>query len=355
MYPQTALINIDKNTVCETTPGVKSYSGYIKIPATLDPPLQPYDANMFFWFFEAKENPSTAPLSIWLAGGPGSASMDAAVSGHSGPCIVQDDSNTTTPNPWSWNNKVNLLYIDQPVQTGYSYDVVTEGVLDTLTGDIDVSGDDVPLNFTAVKGKFSSQNPTTTANTTGIAAKAISNFLQLWFQEFDTYKRDNISIWSESYGGHYAPAIAALLMKEKVAASSAESKRSCGSVPPFHVGIDSVGIINGLIDITVQAPFYPSFAINNTYSIMAYNETVAQLAVDNLYKEGGCMEQALACRALAEESDPDNYANNETVAEVCGTGLAYCWENVYGFYDALSGVGLQSFLLNTSASIFGSR
>ena len=305
----------------------------------MDPALQPYEASVFFWFFEAKESPSTAPISIFLQGGPGSASMDSAVSGHSGPCIVQSDSNSTIPNPWSWNNKVNLLYIDQPVQTGFSYDVVTEGVLNTLTADIDISGEDVPLNFTAVKGKFSTQNPLKTANTTGVAAKAISNFLQLWFQEFDIYKRDSISIWSASYGGHYAPAIAALLMEEKEAAST---KRGCGNSTSFHVGVDSVGVINGLIDVVVQAPSFPSYAINNTYGIQAYNESVAQLAVDNLYKEGGCKEQALACRGLAKEGDPNNYANNETVVEACVSAFAYCWENVYGYYDALSGVCILS-------------
>ena len=31
--------------------------------------------NMWFWFFEARKNPSTAPLSTWFNGGPGCSSM----------------------------------------------------------------------------------------------------------------------------------------------------------------------------------------------------------------------------------------------------------------------------------------
>ena len=52
--------------VCETTPGVKSYSGYVDLNAT---------THMFFWFFESRNNPSTDPLTLWLNGGPGSDSM----------------------------------------------------------------------------------------------------------------------------------------------------------------------------------------------------------------------------------------------------------------------------------------
>ena len=43
-----------KAGVCETTEGVDDYAGYISLDAT---------TNMFFWFFEARENPSEKPVS----------------------------------------------------------------------------------------------------------------------------------------------------------------------------------------------------------------------------------------------------------------------------------------------------
>lgn len=43
--------------VCETTPGVKTFSGYIQIGK---------NQSMFFWFFEARNNPKTAPFTVWL-------------------------------------------------------------------------------------------------------------------------------------------------------------------------------------------------------------------------------------------------------------------------------------------------
>ena len=55
-----------KEGVCETTPGVGSYAGYVDLSPT---------SHTFFWFFEARHNPETAPLTLWLNGGPGSDSL----------------------------------------------------------------------------------------------------------------------------------------------------------------------------------------------------------------------------------------------------------------------------------------
>lgn len=53
--------------ICETTPGVKSFSGYVDIAE---------HEHIFFWFFEARNaDPTDAPLTVWINGGPGSSSM----------------------------------------------------------------------------------------------------------------------------------------------------------------------------------------------------------------------------------------------------------------------------------------
>lgn len=60
--------------VCETTPGVTSYAGYVHLPPNAlneDGESQNYPINTFFWFHEARKNPHSAPLAIWLNGGPG--------------------------------------------------------------------------------------------------------------------------------------------------------------------------------------------------------------------------------------------------------------------------------------------
>jgi carboxypeptidase D len=55
-----------KDGVCETTPGVNSYSGYVD--------LSP-ESHTFFYFFEARHDPANAPITLWLNGGPGSDSL----------------------------------------------------------------------------------------------------------------------------------------------------------------------------------------------------------------------------------------------------------------------------------------
>jgi carboxypeptidase C (cathepsin A) len=60
----------------------------------------------FFWFFEARNDPTNAPLTIWLNGGPGSSSMHGLFTEH-GPCQVNADSNSTQPADWSWNENGN--------------------------------------------------------------------------------------------------------------------------------------------------------------------------------------------------------------------------------------------------------
>ena len=120
-------ISYKETNICETTPGVKSYAGYVHLPPNaLNETHEDghYPINTFFWFFESRKDPRNAPLAIWLNGGPGGSSMIGALA-ENGPCLIGNDSNSTYLNPWSWNNEVNVLYLDQPNQVGYSYDILT--------------------------------------------------------------------------------------------------------------------------------------------------------------------------------------------------------------------------------------
>jgi len=50
---------VNNSGICETTPGVKQYSGYLTVGDNM---------NMWFWFFEARNSPITAPLATWFNG-----------------------------------------------------------------------------------------------------------------------------------------------------------------------------------------------------------------------------------------------------------------------------------------------
>ncbi|KAK1750434.1 alpha/beta-hydrolase, partial [Echria macrotheca] len=306
--------------ICETTPGVKSYSGYINIPA--DPKGGvPFDTHTFFWFFEARKNPKTAPLSLWLQGGPGSPSIPAAL-GENGPCFVKPDSKGTTLNPWSWNNEVNLLYIDQPVQTGFSYDKLINGIIDETLLPYNVTpvvpGAPAPkLNSTVLMGVFPSQDPKSTVSTASGAARIAWHFMQIWMKEFPVYKpKDNkFSIWTESYGGHYGPTFADYFTQQLASDKKAIPLR-----------LDTLGIVNGCVDILTQMPSYPHMAYNNTYGLQVINETEYNAAVASFPQ---CRSLVETCRSLADAKDPEGTGSVAEVNKACSDAFGYCFKTMW--------------------------
>lgn len=84
--------------------------------------LLPGDAKsggkIFYWMVECSHNPEKAPLMIWLNGGPGCSSMDGLFL-ELGPFRIKGDS--LDINPYSWHNVANIVFVDQPVGTGFSF------------------------------------------------------------------------------------------------------------------------------------------------------------------------------------------------------------------------------------------
>jgi len=295
---------------------------------------QNYSINTFFWFFESRKDPANAPLSIWMNGGPGSSSMIGLLS-ENGPCRVNVDSNSTSLNPWSFNNEVNMLYIDQPNQVGFSWDVLTNGTLDQTTGAITPTNfsSGVPkTNDTFSVGTFPSQDPGSTANDTQDAARALWHFAQTWFQEFPDYKPNNdaISIFTESYGGHYGPAFSSFF-EEQNSRIANKSINETGDTYIIH--LDTLGIINGCIDYLTQELSYADMAYNNTYGIQTINQTDYQAAVDAFNRPtDGCRDLILNCTALAADGDPNFTGANDTVNIACSNAENVCTSEVEGPY-----------------------
>lgn len=80
-----------KKGVCETTPGVKSYSGYVETSPT---------SHTFFWFFEARHDPENAPITLWLNGGPGSDSLIGLFQGNTLELLLIDSQAHGIPQNW---------------------------------------------------------------------------------------------------------------------------------------------------------------------------------------------------------------------------------------------------------------
>ncbi|XP_077712504.1 putative serine carboxypeptidase CPVL isoform X1 [Canis aureus] len=144
---------------------VKSYAGYITVNKT-------YNSNLFFWFFPAQVDPAIAPVVLWLQGGPGGSSMFGLFVEH-GPFFVTSNM-TLRARDFPWTTTLSMLYIDNPVGTGFSFTTSPQGYA--------VNEDDVARNLYSALVQF--------------------------FLLFPEYKDNDFYATGESYAGKYVPALA---------------------------------------------------------------------------------------------------------------------------------------------------
>ncbi|KLO19457.1 serine carboxypeptidase [Schizopora paradoxa] len=264
---------IENSGVCETTPGVFQASGYADLTTS---------QSMWWWFFEARNNPSTAPFSIWLNGGPGSSSMIGLFQEH-GPCRINTDEKTVSLNPFSWNNNVNMLYIDQPIGVGFSHGT---------------------LNVTGAKQ----------------AAEAVWNMLQIFFADptFSKFAENEFAIWTESYGGHYGPAFASFFLSQNAAIEA-------GTIKGTILNLKTLGIGNGLTDPLSQYPEYMTDASSNPYRPTVSN-SIIQKANNSFFESGGCKSQIQSCYETGSTSTcskAQSFCNDNILSPLIGNDDVY--------------------------------
>ncbi|TQN65798.1 Carboxypeptidase S1, partial [Colletotrichum shisoi] len=238
---------VQDSGICETTQGVKQFSGYFDVGT---------DQNMFFWFFEARKDANTAPLALWLNGGPGCSSM-VGLFQENGPCTFgKGDGAEPTLNPNSWNNFANMLYVDQPIGAGFSY-----GTSDT--------------------------------NSTVKAAPNVWALMQSFYTQFPDYKNRDFGVFTESYGGHFAPEFADYFQDQNEAIDK-------GAVKGEKIKLVAVGINNGWIDPEAQYPAYLEYAVNNTY-----NKIIDQSTHDEIVKlyEKDCKPAIAKCTEIEGQDE----------------------------------------------------
>ncbi|EHK49333.1 hypothetical protein TRIATDRAFT_49779 [Trichoderma atroviride IMI 206040] len=338
-----ASIDYKQTSICEVTPGVKAWSGYVSLPASVQNQVEhthaSFDVNLFFWYFESRHDAANAPTAIYLGGGPGYTSLDS-MSGF--PCNINNDSNSTTLNTFSWNNNVNMLYIDQPVGTSFSYATIQDGFLNVANPGPPVftplqNNSQLKTNATFMAATLDPRPLETTQNTTAQAARTIWQFAQIWFQEFPKYNTTNkeISIWGTSYGGFWSTAFMSHFITQNKLIAANQHKNENATVLPTGI----LGIANGCIDTRAEAFGYPHLAYNNTYGIQVYNESVYNEVMQQVVApKTGCYDAVDACRTLANEGDPYGYGNNETVNQACLLATEACFEKVVAPYMEVSNI-----------------
>lgn len=72
----------------------------------------------FFWYSAAQSGHEDAPVLLWLQGGPGVSSLYGMFT-EIGPFVISEG--RVQPRNVSWNDDFHLLFLDNPVGTGFSY------------------------------------------------------------------------------------------------------------------------------------------------------------------------------------------------------------------------------------------
>ncbi|XP_071803134.1 probable serine carboxypeptidase CPVL [Asterias amurensis] len=150
---------------------VASFSGYLTVN-------KDYNSNLFFWFFPSQSDPVNAPVLLWLQGGPGGTSMFGLFA-ENGPFTVTKDLKLV-PKKYAWTSKYSVLYIDNPVGTGFSFTEHDQGY----------------------------------ANNQSIIAAQLYSALQQFFTLFPEYQKNDFYTTGESYAGKYVPVLSYLIHLE---------------------------------------------------------------------------------------------------------------------------------------------
>ncbi|KAI7888374.1 Alpha/Beta hydrolase protein, partial [Mucor mucedo] len=241
-------------------------SGYFELPD---------GKNYFFWFFESRSEPAKDPLALWLNGGPGCSSM-LGLFMEVGPCRVNAIGDGLLNNPHSWTNKANMLFLDQPVNSGFSY--------------------------------HNGSTPIADSNT---ASKEVYVFLQLFFKEFPQFAGSDFHIAGESYAGHFLPAIANTIYKENI--------RTRGHIIPLK----SVIIGNGLTDPLTQYQYFKRMACDNPFydNIITSSQKCQQLEDHQKHCKiaiSSCYEQT---DFASEIITPSSIAACKMAASICNINV----------------------------------
>ncbi|XP_023642300.1 serine carboxypeptidase-like 7 isoform X3 [Capsella rubella] len=135
------------------------------------------EVQLFYYFIKSERNPEEDPLLLWLSGGPGCSSISGLLY-ENGPVTVKHEVyNGTLPSlvstTYSWTKISSILYLDQPVGTGFSY----------------------------------SRTPFVNKPSDSGEAKRIHEFLHKWLGRHQEFLSNPFYVGGDSYSGKIIPAL----------------------------------------------------------------------------------------------------------------------------------------------------
>lgn len=236
---------------------VKQYSGYLDDNEN--------DKHLFYWFFESRNDPKNDPVVLWLNGGPGCSSLTGLFL-ELGPSFVNEKRDIDF-NDFSWNSNASVIFLDQPVNVGYSY---------------------------------SSSSVTNTV----AAGKDVYALLTLFFKQFPEYTHQDFHIAGESYAGHYIPVFAHEILSHK----------------NRNINLQSVLIGNGLTDGLTQYDYYRPMACGEGGWPAVLGESECQGMEDSLPRCKSMIKNCYDSESVWSCVPASIYCNNALIGPYQRTG-----------------------------------
>ncbi|RDK40928.1 alpha/beta-hydrolase [Aspergillus phoenicis ATCC 13157] len=234
--------------------------------------------HLFFWYFESQNDPFHDPLTLWMTGGPGDSSMIGLFE-EVGPCRINEFGNGTDHNPWAWTKNSSLLFVDQPVDVGFSY--IDEGY-------------ELPHDSRE-------------------AAVDMHRFLQLFISEIFPHKQFlPVHLSGESYAGRYIPYLATQILEQN------ELYKDSPRIP-----LKSCLVGNGFMSPKDATFGYWETLCTTNPGVPSpiFNETRCDIMAANMPH---CMDLYDIC---IQHSDP----------AICHAAQSVCYDGVVGWYDNEAG------------------
>jgi len=186
-----------------------SHTGFITVN-------KEHNSNIYFWYVPAKTNAEKAPVVLWLQGGPGGSSLFGLFV-ENGPYSV-DASADLHERDVAWTHDFNMLYIDQPVGTGYSF-----------------TGDDAGF-----------------ATNEDEVARDLHETLRQFYLIFPELLNNDFYITGESYAGKYIPSLGYEIHTKNQESDS------------VRIPLKGMAIGDGLVD-PIHQWFYGEFLYQNGF------------------------------------------------------------------------------------------
>ncbi|CAI8602072.1 unnamed protein product [Vicia faba] len=264
------------------------YAGYYPIQNS-------HAARMFYFFFESRNCKEEDPVVIWLTGGPG-CSSELALFYENGPFKINHNLSLVW-NHYGWDKVSNLLYVDQPTGTGFSYSTDLRDIRHNEKG---VSND-------------------------------LYDFLQVFFVEHPQYAKNDFFITGESYAGHYIPALGSRIHQGNQANEG------------IHINLKGLAIGNGLTNPAIQYKAYPDYALDmgiitqSTHDLLGKVLVPAcELAIKLCGTDGkiSCLTANVACNLIFNDillhAGGVNYYD---IRKKCEGSLCYDFSNMEKFLN----------------------